>query len=807
MTHRCLVRALPFLPLLMLFAASTSVAQTAVSLGAYVSHRVAADGVEITGANASVRVRAYGDASVRVRISREGFSKRISYAVSASPKGTFARVQDDADRLVLTLPALTVRIAKRPLRFAFFNADGKEINADDAGLGVSWLGSEVTRHVALLEGERFLGLGEKTGPLDRRGRSYVHWNSDVPAYGVEDDPLYASIPFYIGVHDSLAYGIFFDNTRRTRFDFGASSDGRMAWYSAPDGEMDYYVFGGPTVARVIEQYTSLTGRMPMPPLWSLGYQQCRYSYYPDTEVLNIARTFREKKIPCDVIYLDIHYMDAYKIFTWHPDRFPDPKRLIDSLRAMHFRVVTIVDPGIKVEDGYFAYEEGKKNGFFARYPGGDFYTGNVWPGRCHFPDFTSARVRDWWGASLARLTGPGVEGFWNDMNEPAVWGQSIPDAVQFSFEGDTATMREAHNIYGMQMARATYEGARKLLGRRPFVLTRAGYAGLQRSTAIWTGDNFASDEHMLLATRLVSSLGLSGVPFSGPDIGGFIGDAGRDLFSRWMTIGTYTPLFRNHKVYGARRQEPWSLGEDVETLCRQTLEQRYRLLPYIYSTFDEASRTGMPVARSLAIDWSFDPKIYDWNFHNQYLFGPGLLVAPVSSAVSLARVYLPTNPGGWYRLHDDTRYAGGQEIVVDAPVYELPVFARAGAVLPMQRSLQHSGERADTLELHVYAGGGGYRTVYYEDDGLGFDNERGVFHRRTITFRDGILAMEAAQGSFRSARKALRFVLHGFETAPAIAINGTAASCSLVQGWTRPRFETSCPYMPERLELRITSAR
>jgi alpha-glucosidase len=500
-------------------------------------------------------------------------------------------------------------------------------------------------------------------------------------------------------------------------------------------------------------------------------------------------------------------MDAYKIFSWHPERFPDPKRLIDSLRAMNFHVVTIVDPGIKIEDGYASYEEGKKQGLFARYPGGDFYTGSVWPGRCHFPDFTSAKTRDWWGRSFSKLVDPGVEGFWNDMNEPAVWGQTIPDLVQFAFEGDTASMREAHNVYGMQMARATYEGTKKLLKRRPFVLTRAGYAGLQRYTAIWTGDNLASDGHMLLATRLVNSLGLSGIPFSGPDIGGFIGDPGHDLFSRWITIGTYTPLFRNHKCYGAKRQEPWSLGEDVETLCRQTIDERYRLLPYLYTAFSEATATGMPVARSLAIDWTFDRNVYDWKFQNEYLLGAHLLVAPVSSNEHIARVYLPPTPGGWYKMNSDERYTTAGPVPVDAPIYDLPVFVRAGAVLPLQRAVQHTAEKVDTLELHVYAGPAETQSLYYEDDGSSDAYREGSFHRRVLRATPGSVLLERATGTFAPRHSAIRFVFHGFETEPSLTINDAPVACTPVPGWTQPRFEAHAPYSSDAMVLRYKAYR
>ncbi len=646
---------------------------------------------------------------------------------------------------------------------------------DDANLGISWQGSEVTCFKTMFPSERFIGLGEKVGRLDRRGTSYVNWNTDHYAYGPRDDPLYVSVPFFIGIHDSMTYGIFFDNTRRTQFNFGASTDDQFSFFSAPGGELNYYFLGGSTVARVIEEYTALTGRMEMPPLWSLGYQQCRWSYYPESEVLDLARTFREKKIPADVIYLDIHYMDEYKVFTWHPERFPTPGAMNDTLGNMGYHLVTIIDPGIKVQKGYFASDEGTANGYFITYPSGKNYVGEVWPGRCNFPDFTHPEVRRWWGRSLSRLVDSGVAGFWNDMNEPATWGQSIPDLVTFDFDGAKATMKEAHNIYGLEMARSSFEGAKALMhGRRPFVLTRAAYSGVQRYSAVWTGDNAPTDEHMLLAVRLVNSMGLSGIPFTGPDIGGFSGDATPRLFARWLSIGTYTPFFRNHKQYGMKRQEPWSFGEDVERQARRSIEQRYRLMPYLYSTFHQAVRTGLPVARSLAIDYPYDEHIYRPEFENEYLFGDNILVAPVVSTEDHCTVYLPQ--GRWYRRSTGEMYEGGRAVLVDAPVDDLPVFARAAGIIPMQDVVQNTSEQTDTLRIHLYLGDRESAFQYYEDDGATYDYEHGAYCAREMKFEPSArqCTLTEAEGRYASKFKYIELILHGAEGVTTLSVNGTS---------------------------------
>jgi alpha-glucosidase len=753
-------------------------AQRAEPIGNVLDVRPTENGVVLRAERGLVSFTAYAPGIVRVRVARGEFARDFSYAVVLPPAAGLLRMTDEGGELVLRTEALRIRVSKSPLRIRFYDPAGKLLNEDDASLGVSWRGAEVTCYKKLFPDERFLGMGEKSGMLDRRGWKYVHWNTDHYSYGVEDDPLYASTPFYIGLHDTLVYGIYLDNTSRTFFDFGASTDNQFMFFGAPHGELDYYFMAGAGVADVLGEYTALTGRMTMPPLWSLGYQQSRWSYYPDAEVLRLARTFREKKIPADVIYLDIHYMDAYKIFTWNAERFPRPKWMIDSLRAMGFHVATIVDPGIKIDSAYFAYREGVEKGYFATYPGGKNYVGSVWPGRCHFPDFTNPEVRRWWGASFSRLVEPGVEGFWNDMNEPAAWGQNIPNLVELKGDGEPTTMGDAHNVYGLLMARSTFEGTKALLGgRRPFVLTRAAFSGIQRYSAIWTGDNVPSDDHMMLAVRLVNSMGLAGMAFAGSDIGGFAGDATPDLFSRWLSIGVYTPFFRNHKQYGMKAQEPWSMGEEVEKTSRAAIEQRYRLLPYIYSAFEQTARTGIPVARTLAIEFTRDEHVFWYKYQHQYLFGDHILVAPLKSTERYADVYLPA--GVWYRMSDGRRYDGGRSIVVDAPVSDLPVFVRGGGVLPMQPLVQYAAESpGDTLELHVYFGTSPVTSSYYEDDGATYAFEQGAFHRRAIRFDPARreVTLGRAEGSYASRFTAVNMIFHGFPAGAAYRVNGKAAA-------------------------------
>ncbi|MFW5937270.1 MAG: TIM-barrel domain-containing protein, partial [Desulfosalsimonas sp.] len=502
-------------------------------IGNYRSHDQTQTGIIVTAENALLEIMVCTETTIRVNA--RGLDQEradSSYAVNTGPEQTDWRLEPRETRLLIHTRRLIVQIDLYPVRVSFYTPEGGLINADDPAFGISWLGETVTAYKTLQSYERFIGLGEKTGNLDRRSSAYVNWNTDYFGYPPFADPLYASIPFYIGIHSGLIYGIYLDNTHLTRFNFGAANN-RFAAFSADAGPMDYYFFHGASVAEVISAYTALTGRMPLPPIWSLGYQQCRYSYFPDTEVLRVARTFREKHIPADVIYLDIHYMDDFKVFTWDPERFADPAGLVEKLKELEFHTAAIVDPGIKIEEGYEPYADGLEKDVFVKYPDGQPYAGEVWPGWCHFPDFTNPKTRTWWGKWLKTLTDAGVEGIWCDMNEPAAWGHQVPDLIEFDHDGRQCTHKKARNIYGMQMARASYEAAQKQLsGRRPFVLTRAGFSGVQRYAAMWTGDNIADDDHMLAAVRLVNSMGVSGLGFCGCDIPGFAGEATPALFAR-----------------------------------------------------------------------------------------------------------------------------------------------------------------------------------------------------------------------------------------------------------------------------------
>ena len=727
--------------------------------------------VSINTENAFAALTVYSANMIRVRIDQQKLKEDFSYAVVATPSKTNVKLSSDDKQLTILTDSLKAVIQKKPFSVSFYTLDDQLINKDETGLTVSWVAQEVTAYKTMQEGERFIGLGEKTGDLDRRGNGYTNWNTDVYGYDASRDPMYTTIPFYIGIHHDLNYGIFLDNTFQSDFNFGASND-RFSSFAARGGEMNYYFIYHKKLADIISSYTVLTGRMKMPPLWSLGYQQNRYTYYPDTEVLRVAETLREKKIPADGITLDIHYMDRYQLFTWNKERFPDPVKMTNRLKELGFKTTVIVDPGIKIEPGAAAYERGLKEDVYIKYSDGKNYAGQVWPGWCYFTDFTSEKGRAFWRREVKFFADNGVSGIWNDMNEIATWGQKMPSSVVFDFEGRKVSHLEAHNVYGSLMARTSYEGAKAATNERPFILSRSGYAGLQRYTAIWTGDNRSEDEHMLLGIRLMNSLGLSGLPFTGMDIGGFIGTPTAALYARWIEVGSFFPYFRNHSALNTKSAEPWTFGEDVTEISRNYISLRYKLMPYLYSTFYEATQNGLPVVRSLAIENTFDKNIYNPAFQNQFTLGRSILVVPVESNKNFAKIYFPK--GKWYDLYNDATEEGGKEKIIELRLEKLPVYVKESSIIPMQTLVQSTIiQPADTLMIHVYKGSESNTYVYYEDDGKSFENEKGAFYKRNIIYNGAgdQLVFERAEGLSTSKFNNIALILHGFDNLQAIKVN------------------------------------
>ena len=769
------IMKLTFAILLTLFITYSAHSQTSpiVNIGTVNTVDINDQKVKITtDQKIHIELTVYSPSIVRVRMDNQELAEDFSYAVISKPQETKVNITQNNAEIRLLTDSLQTIITKNPFAIAFYTPDGRVINQDEKGLTTSWINEEVTTYKKMQEGERFIGLGEKTGGLDRRGSAYTHYNTDAYGYSAGQDPIYSTIPFYIGIHSGLNYGIFLDNTWQSDFNFGASNN-RFSSFGVQGGEMDYYFIYHTRLADITTSYTDLTGRMPLPPLWSLGYQQNRYSYYPETEVFRIAQTLREKKIPADGITLDIHYMDAYKLFTWNKDRFPNPKAMNEKLEEMGFKTTVIVDPGIKVEAGYGAYERGVESDIFLKYADGEYYTGQVWPGWCHFPDYTSKEGRDWWKNEVKQFDEDGVDGIWNDMNEIATWGQKMPDNILFDYDGHLTTHKEGRNVYGLQMTRASYEGARASMDKRPFILTRAGYAGLQRYTAKWTGDNRSEDDHMLLGIRLLNSLGVSGVAFSGMDIGGFTGNPSVALYARWIQIGAFTPYFRNHTGINTKSSEPWAYGEEVLEISRNFINLRYKLLPYLYSSMYEATQNGQPIMRTLAIDYTHDPKVYDTQFQNQYFFGEAFLIAPFESTTKFGKVYFPE--GKWYSLYDDKIEEGNKEKILQLAYHKLPVYVKESSIFPMQSLIQSTSESpTDTLTVHVYKGDVNNAFLYYEDDGETYAYEDGEFYKRLISYNPGNseIIFDKVEGSYKSNFNHIEIVFHGFENLSKLKLNG-----------------------------------
>lgn len=721
--------------------------------------------------NASVQLTVLAPDLLRVRLSpSHTFSPPSSYAVCKTDEEWGAvpfTVADTEQDIEIRSQRMTCRIGKRPCLVSYWDAQGRPIHADAEGL--VWQGREVARFAELAVGEHLHGLGERAFPLDLRGRSYTLWNTDPQNYGPGCDPLYLSIPFYVGVQQGRAYGVFYDNSYRARLDLGQSDPNKVV-YCVAGGELCYYFFCGPALSTVLERYTELTGRMPLPPLWALGYQQSRWSYYPEARVRQIARLMREHRIPCDALYLDIHHMDGYRSFTWDRQRFPDPAAMLTDLHEQGFKVVVTADPGIKADRKYAVCAEGLAKAVFCTYPDGQLASGPVWPGKSYFPDFTSSRARQWWGDQYATLLEAGVDGFWNDMDEPTIIGpagDTLADCVRHEWEGEGTDHREAHNVYGLLTARATAEGLRRLRpGTRPFVLTRSGWAGVQRCAVSWTGDNQSTWEHLRLTIPMVLNLGLSGLAFTGADVGGFDGGADAELLVRWMQMGAFLPLFRNHTAIWSRQQEPWVYGEPYLSLNRTAVELRYRLLPYLYTATWQCAQNGIPIARPLLWVWPDDERVQ--TLDDEFLCGDSLLIAPVCQPGAASRqVYLPARE--WFDFWSDERLVGPVTLDAAAPLERIPVYVRAGAVLPMWPVMQYTGERQlERITLHVYPGNG--ESWLYEDDGHSMQYQAGQYRITRFECRQaegsGLAILCHREGPYVPTYACYEWHIHGLAAAP-----------------------------------------
>ena len=569
----------------------------------------------------------------------------------------------------------------------------------------------------IAKGTSLYGTGENTGPLLRNGKSVTLWNTDNYEFRKDEGKrLYQSHPWVLGVNsDGTAFGIIADNTWKQQIELTDSIR-----FISEGPAFRIIIIKRESPQEVIKSLASLVGKMALPPLWSLGDQQCRFSYVPDTRIKSVADTFRIKKLPCDVIWMDIDYMDNFKVFTFDKKKIPNPKEVNDYLHSKNFKSIWMIDPGIKAEKGYSVYESGSDGNHWVLNKEGKEFNGNVWPGKCAFPDFTRPETRAWWGDLYKNFMATGIDGVWNDMNEPSVFDGpdgTMPEDNYHRGGGDlvAGSHLRYHNVYGTLMIKASREGIMKVNpDKRPFILSRSGFLGSHRYGATWTGDNSSTEEYMKLSVPMSLNLGLSGQPFSGPDMGGFTKNATPELFGQWIATDAFFPFMRGHASNDANNKEPWAFGQEIENVSRTALNRRYRLLPYLYTLFYESSKAGVPVMQPV-----FFADVKDTTLRKEdqaFLVGSDLLIVP-KWAVK------PSLPKGIWR----TVSIAGENSKTDK--YQADVKVRGGAIIPMSKIIQNTNEYTlDSLTLVVSLDKQGLaKGRLYEDAGEGYQYEKGEY--------------------------------------------------------------------------------
>ncbi|MCP2024868.1 alpha-glucosidase [Flavobacterium sp. HSC-32F16] len=688
-----------------------------------------------------LKVTILRDSLIRFRFTTKGyFSNDFSYAIDKTQLHgyNFLELTEEETYFQIRTSKVKCKIQKADLRLSIYDLNDFLILEDELGFhweeSYEYGGNIVKMSKSSKDGECFYGLGDKATQMNLKGKRLENFATDQYAYQKDQEPLYKVVPFYIGLHNKQSYGIFFDNTFRTFFDF-CQERRNVSSFWAEGGEMNYYFIYGPQMQDVVTTYTDLTGKPELPPLWVLGYHQCKWSYYPESKVKEITSKFRELKIPCDAIYLDIDYMEGFRCFTWNKNYFPDPKKMVAELAEDGFKTVVIIDPGIKIDKDYWVYQEALEKDYFCKRADGPYMKGKVWPGECNFPDYTNPAVREWWAGLFKELVADiGVKGVWNDMNEPAVMevpNKTFPMDVRHVYDGNPCSHRKAHNIYGTQMARATYHGVKRFTyPKRPFVITRSAYSGAQRYTSSWTGDNVATWEHLWIANIQVQRMSISGMGFTGSDIGGFAEQPTGELYARWIQLGVFHPFCRTHSSGDHGNQEPWAFDEEVINITRKFVSLRYQLLPYLYTMFWQYIEEGIPMLKPLVYYDQDDTQTHYRN--DEFIFGNQILVCPILEPNAVGRrMYIPR--GEWYNYWTNDLFVGGREIWVDTKFDEIPLFVKAGAVIPKYPVQQYVGElEFDELTLDIYYKNGKEQSAVYEDAQDGYDYKKGRYSHLSL---------------------------------------------------------------------------
>ncbi len=765
-----------------------------VKLGAPAQQIKAAPHGVIASHNAvSLQVLALRDDVLRVRVWRgKDVPEDASWAVLSTTRASTVPVV--AEPRGFATRQLRVAVAD-DLSLTVSDLAGNVLEKDAAS--ASWQGTRFTLTKQLSADDHIFGLGDKAGPLDRSGEAFTLWNTDSFGWQESTDPIYKSIPFFLHVSHGRTVGVFLDNTFRSNFDFGRS-DPKAYTFGAMDGPIDYYLMYGPTPRQVVTTWSWLTGPTALPPLWALGFQQSRYTYFPASQLRDIAGRLRKDRIPTDVLWLDIDFQHRNWPFTVNEDAYPDFKGMVKDLAAESFKLVVITDlhiarqPGV----GYAPYDSGVAGDRFMKNPDGSTYVGTVWPGDAVFPDFTQADTRQWWGSLFKDFIADGVAGFWNDMNEPAVFntpGKTMPVEVQsrideLAFRKRVATQSETHNITGLENARATWDGQLTLRpNERPFVMTRASYAGGQRYGSTWTGDNSSTWNHLGQTVPQILNLGLSGFALAGADVGGFAGSPSPELLTKWVELAAFQPIDRIHSAKGTRMHEVWVDGPEQEDVRRRFIEERYRLMPYLYTTVEETSRDGLPIDRPLFLEYP-----NDFTGGTEFMLGSRLLIAPPAHLEEIFpyEVHLP--PGTWYDYWTGDRTLSGKPaasvdleqrdklldqkpLLVTPALNQLPVYVRGGTILPIAPLTQNTAETpAGPLTLRVYPLTSGFDDPaaecagnVYSDDGHTLNFRKGEFARVHVTCSqgaDGAINVHIAnqEGTWKPWWRTYRVELVGF---------------------------------------------
>ena len=649
-------------------------------------------------------------------------------------KGEFI-VEEDSNFLVIKGKKVLTFVDKNTTEISFRDLEGNIINED---FQPSFKDEKGNVYISKVNDcLAYYGLGEKGGDLNKKGCYTENFNTDDPETDDDSVTYYKTIPFYVALKEEATYGIFFDNSFRSYFDMGKEMGDRI-FFGAIGGQIQYYFIPGENIKEVVKNYTALTGRMEMPPLWSLGYQQCRFSYFSQEEVRELVKTFEEKDIPLDVVYLDIDYMDGFRVMTFKTPNFDDAAGLISDLKEKGIRTITIIDPGVKVDEEYPVFKRGKEGNHFTKKLDGEMFIGAVWPGDSAFPDFSNKDCREWWKSELKKfISEHGMDGIWNDMNEPCVFNndhKTMLESCLHNSDNGVIEHKEFHNRYGFEMSRCSKEAQEELHpNEREFSMTRATYAGGQRYSSVWTGDNMSLWSQMRMSISMNANLGISGFSFVGNDVSGFGLDSSEELFIRWMEMGPFIPIFRNHSNMYTRRQEPWAFGPRAEKIAKKSIELRYELIPYIYDLYYISHKEGLPIFRPMIMEYEKDMNLL--NMREQFMLGENMIVAPVLYEGERSKtVYLPK--GSWFNYFTMEKLQGGKWYKLPCELDEILVFVKEGAIIPTyNKKFRNVKERPNNILLKVF--GENAKGFHYNDDGHTMEYLEGKYTYMDIKVVDG----------------------------------------------------------------------